>query len=119
METSTGIGMTQAACDVRYDFPSVVQTATPTAGQTVTMVNDSLDRTLWITPAGLLATLTIVFPTSASSRLGRIVRIGCSKIVSVLTLSGPASILNPVTAFAASDIFSFQEVATDTWIRIS
>lgn len=119
MDTGTGNGMTQEAADLRFCRFPALQTATPTTGQTVTMTDDDRDRTLWIKPAAPLLALTIVFPTSATSRLGRIVRIGCTKAVTTLALSGPVSILNAEVAFAINDIFSYQEVETDTWLRIA
>lgn len=95
-----------------------IQTASPTAGQTVVMTADSKDRTLYLTPAGTLATLTTTLPANATSRVGQIARIGTSQAITLLTIDGAATILNTVTSLAIGAV-TFQKVAANTWIRVA
>lgn len=117
METGT-VGMSQSTADVRYASLPVVQSITPTTGQTVSAVGGVSDYMLWMQPVGTLATLTVNFPANASSQLGDIARIGSSKTITVLTLAGAASILNGVSAMTPNQVASFKKVASDTWVLI-
>lgn len=102
-------------------FPSqldVVQTATPTTGQTVVMTDSSQSGTLYLTPAGTLAALTVTLLSNANSVIGQIRRIGTNNIITTLTINGAASILGTVTTIALGVSASFQKVASDTWIKI-
>lgn len=116
---SVTAGTAQAAAQAASDaLTPVVTVATPTTGQTVAVTNDSRDRTLWLSPAGTLAALTITFPSDANSRLGQIVRLGSSQVITALTLNG-ATILNTAATLAsAGDMYSFQKVAANTWARL-
>jgi hypothetical protein len=93
----------------------VVQPVTPTSGQTVQMTDNSTDGTLFITPAGTLATLTVLFPTDANSVLGQIRFVGTTQAITSITMSG-ATILNVFSSMNANDCFGFQKVTTNTWI---
>lgn len=118
METNTGNGgMTQAGCDVLYANVDVIQTVTPTTGQTVVMTNDNKNGTLILTPAGTLATLTITFPTDGNSRVGQIRRFASTSIITALTING-AVILNSIVAIAVNECFSYQKVSANTWVRL-
>ena len=114
-----GGGMTAGAVQslIAANQPVVTQSV-PISGATVTAATDSKDATYWLKPAGTLATLTFAFPSDANSRPGQIIRIGSTKVITLLTLNGAASILNGVTAMAINDLFSFQKVDTDTWALI-
>jgi len=94
----------------------IVQIATPTTGQTVAIQSTTSDITLWCKPAGTLATLTIAFPSSP--RVGQIVRIGSTNIVTALTLNG-GTIINTLTSFVANQLTSYQCVEAGTWGRVS
>jgi hypothetical protein len=109
-------GLTQAVADMRYSVVRSVQNASPTAGQTVAMTDDSTDGTLNLTPAGLLATATVTFPSDANSRIGQVRRITSSQIVTALTLNG-ATILNPLAALAVNTNVAFEKTAANTWMR--
>lgn len=118
----TNFGSTAAAAaagaSAAQAYLPQIQTASPTTGQTVVFTADDKDRTLWLTPAGALAALTITFPTDGASRLGQIVRLGSSQVITALTLGG-ATILNTAATLAsAGDMYSFQKVAANTWARL-
>lgn len=117
METNT-IGMSQSIADSLYSKKSVIQNASPTSGATVGVTGGFSDTTLWMTPAGTLATLTVNLPSDATSSLGDIVRIGSNKAITLLTMGGAASIINGVTALTINQIASFKKVAADTWALI-
>ncbi len=95
-----------------------VQAASPTAGQTVVMTDSAVDGTLYLTPAGTLATLTVTLPTEVNSRIGQIRRIGTSQALTLLTIGGATTILGNVTTLALGASASFQKVAANTWIRV-
>lgn len=94
-----------------------IQNSTPTAGQTVVMTADTNDRTLYMTPAGTLATLTVTLPANATSRLGQIARIATTQAVTAITINGATTILGNVTSLNANDCITFQKVADNVWIR--
>lgn len=110
--------MSQAAADLIYEPMMAMQYASPTTGQSVPFTDDARNRTLWLTPAGTIAALTIPFPTSATSRPGRTVTIGTSKAIVALSLTGPLSILNAITTMAVGDAATFREMTTDVWVKI-
>lgn len=97
---------------------SIVQTATPIAGQTMLMTDDANDGTLWLTPAGTLATLTVTLPSEANSRIGQVRRVGSSRAVTLLTFNGATTILNAIAALALNDCVEFHKVAANTWARL-
>lgn len=93
----------------------VVQPVTPTNGQAVQMTDNSTDGTLFLTPAGTLASLTVNFPSDANSVLGQIRFVGTTQAITSITMTG-ATILNMFTAMNANDCFGFQKVTVNTWI---
>lgn len=80
--------------------PLVMQYVQPTAGQTVN-INPNTD-VLMVDPAGLLLTLTIVLPSAAD---GKRVGIGCSQIITTLTLTG--TIVGALTTMALGGFAEF------------
>jgi peptidoglycan hydrolase-like protein with peptidoglycan-binding domain len=95
-----------------------VQYATPTTGQTVQAVNDSQDRTLVLTPAGTLATLTVTLPSEASSRVGQALRIFTSANLTALTVNGATTLYNMPTSLAVGDLISLRKVGANMWARL-
>lgn len=102
--------------------PSIVA-ATPLTGFTITAARYT-DQTHYLTPAGTLATGTFTLPTAATSRVGQIVRLWSTQIVTALTVgvSGGGTILGTaLTAAAANTPYAWQCVSTagtGTWIRL-
>lgn len=94
-----------------------VQHASPLSGDTVVMNNTQRVNTLWLTPAGALATLTITLPNDVSTELGQIVFIGSTKAVAALTINGASVIFNAATSLLANELLSFQKIDLDTWVR--
>lgn len=114
---STGLSTAQVQALMSAMKPTI-QPVTPTTGQTVVMTDDNTDGTLYLTPAGTLVALTITFPSDANSAFGQVRRVASTKAITTATLSG-GTILNGFTTMIANDCFSYQKVATNTWIRIS
>lgn len=109
--------MTAAAQAVAWEF---VDTVTPVTGDTVVMRDTNEDGVLRLTPAGLLATLTINFPSDANSRIGQIRRIAANKAISLLSLGqigGGFVVINGITSMVLGDEVSYQKVAANTWQR--
>lgn len=97
--------------------PQSIQTVVPTNGQTIQLTDDNTSGTIWLNPAGTLATLTLTMPTDAKSDLGQIRRIATSKAITSLTMNG-ATILNALTTMSANDCFEYQKVDVNTWVRM-
>jgi hypothetical protein len=103
-------------------FPGVVA-ATPTTGFTITAARYT-DQTHYLTPAGTLATGTFSLPTAANSRVGQIVRLWSTQIVTALTVNvaGGGTIRGSALTAAAVDVpYAWQCVSTagaGTWIRL-
>lgn len=96
----------------------VVITAAPATGATLTFNNNGADQTYNIEPAGALAALTVTFPSEATSRIGQIVRIFSTQVITALTLNGATTIRNAATAAVANDVSSYQKVKANVWDRI-
>lgn len=94
-----------------------IQNVVPTNGQTIQMLDNSNDGTLFMNPAGTLAAITISFPSAANSVLGQIRFIGSTQAISTLTLIN-AVFLNSIPSLNANDFFAFQQVMPNTWIFV-
>lgn len=111
--------VTASAASVAAITPGI-QAASPTVGQTVTMTDDAVDGTLYLTPAGTLLTLTVALPSNAASRVGQIRRIVTSQVLTGLTVTAAsASILGAPTTLALGGYVSFQKMASGQWARIA
>jgi hypothetical protein len=96
--------------------PPSIQRFTPTTGQTVTPANSNANIVMIIKPAGLLAALTIAFPSAPFD--GQRIIATATQIITILTLSG-GTIINPLTSLALNGYFSFIYIAADNaWYRI-
>lgn len=101
----------------------VIVAASPTTGFTINVGRYS-DQTHYLTPAGTLATGTFNLPTAANSRVGQMVRLWSTQIVTALTtaVSGGGTIQGTaLTAAAANTPYAWQCVSTagtGTWIRL-
>jgi len=92
------------------------QTASPSTGQTVTIAETPKDVDLWMSPAGLIASATVALPTTGA--IGQIVTIGSSQVVTTLSITGAASILNPLNTLNSGDSFQMKKVNATTWTRL-
>lgn len=91
--------------------------ATPATGGTVTVpAFDGKRQSVLIEPAGLLAVLTVLFPTAAD---GQELVISCTQIVTALTITPAAgSVLAALTALAANIPATWTWSATASkWFR--
>jgi len=95
-----------------------VKAASPTTGQTVAFDAASADQTLWLTPAGTLASLTVTLPSDSSSALGQTVTIAASQTLTSLVVNGATTILNNVTSLLGGATVKFRKVAANTWIQV-
>lgn len=94
------------------------QYSAPIAGATVTVTAGLISK-LVLNPAGTLATLTVTLPATPAD--GQTCRVGCSQIVTTLTLNAPggATVSNSPAAFAAGGSCEFlYRTADTTWYRI-
>lgn len=100
----------------------IVTTSTPTTGGTVTFGTAKSDELLNLTPAGTLAALTVTFPTNTNSRIGQVISVRSSQIVTALTLSASGLTLNDVNTPAGLQpnvTYRWQKVAASTWVRLA
>ena len=94
------------------------QRASPTAGQTVTV--DLHTDTLYLTPAGTLATLTIALPAVASLGAGfkgKQVEVHTSQTITTLTVTsaGAAFVIAPATAGPAKGFVLKYDSVNNAW----
>lgn len=93
----------------------LVQYAAPVAAATVTVGSNGYVRLL-LNPAGTLATLTVALPGSPAN--GDVVEIGCSQVVTLLTISG-GTVIGALTSLAVGGFASYCYSSTaSTWFRI-
>ena len=103
----------------------VVTATTPLSGFTLT-ADRYEDQTRYLTPAGTLASGTLNLPSAANSRVGQIVRLWSTHIVSSMTVAvtGGGTIRGgaiTASAIAADTPYAWQCVSTagtGTWIRL-
>lgn len=95
-------------------IPQVQYTA-PTTGSTV-IVNANGHVKLLLNPAGTLATLTVTLPGSPSD--GDMIQMGCSQIVTSLTMNG-GTIIGGLTTLAVGGAGTWIYSATGSnWIKV-
>ncbi len=117
--TTVNASVSIAQCDGRYAQLDVIQTNTPATGNTVSMNDNALNGTLYLTPAGTLATLTVTLPTNLNSVIGQIRRIATNNALTILTINGAGTILGNIATLALGASVAFQKVASDTWVRLT
>lgn len=98
---------------------TATQYATPTTGQTVTLLPFSPAKLVgFVDPAGTLVALTVALPVASD---GQIVAISSSQAITTLTLTtGVGSILNAITTLALGGFAMYAWSATAAkWFRLS
>lgn len=97
-----------------------IQLSTPTTGSNVVFDTQSKNITLYLTPAGTLATLSLTLPADANSFVGQICRAFTSQTLTALSVaaSGGTIVGTAVTALSQYGSIIFQKVAANTWIRL-
>jgi major tropism determinant Mtd-like protein len=108
---------------IRLDTIPVAEVtgSTPVTGATVSWNTHQLDETVYLTPAGTLATLTLSVPAVAASRIGQILRVFTTETLTAITMDGadaPTFQGTALTTLAAEAGAAFQCVAADVWIRL-
>lgn len=101
--------------------PDTIQNASPLTGTNVTFTTVVTDITLYLTPAGTLASLSVNLPTDANSFIGQTCRIFCSQTLTALSVAAPSGSIvgTSVTALAQYTALVFQKVASsNVWIRL-
>lgn len=93
----------------------VAQTSTPTTGNTVTFAKGPQDTNLYVTPAGTLAALTIALPGETQTRIGQVLNITCSQIITALTVNGATTIYNAPASLSAGQSFQVTKLAANVW----
>lgn len=95
------------------------QLASPLTGTTVVMTDDAVSGSLYLTPAGTIAALTVTLPTNANSVIGQKETIVTSQTITALTVDGATTILGNPTTLAAGGSVTFQKMAANTWARVA
>jgi len=100
-------------------FGTVTNSA-PLTGSTVTVNANGADETINLTPAGTIATLTLLFPTNATSSVGQRIEVFTSQIVTALTVTVPGGTVggDALTATTANGSYLFVKTAANTWLRL-
>lgn len=99
-----------------------VTAVVPLTGATLAFNLLSQDQTIFASPAGTLAALTVDLPPDAQSRLGQICRLVSTQTTTSLTITGagpsPTIIGTNPTAGVANTSYAFQKVGANTWLRL-
>lgn len=99
------------------------QFATPVTGGTITITDGSDDDSnMWliVTPAGILATLTIKFPIVGSVVDKQEISINCTQDITALTfdVNGATDVIGEPAALTANDFLKFKyDSQTGNWYR--
>lgn len=99
---------------------NIVTPYTPVTTDTITASATKQNETVYLVPAGTIAAATFVFPTNANSRIGQVLRLVSTQIVTTLTVSSSGLTLQgtAVTALAVNTAVAWQKIAASTWMRI-
>jgi len=97
-----------------------VEAYVPSAGQTVTVTDDGLDRWMKFIPAGTLATLTVTLPADESTSDGQQILVTSTEAVTALTVNGNGATVNGApSSLSADGFFTLRYNALDTaWYRV-
>jgi len=98
---------------------TVVTASTPLTGFSISFNALGNNETVYLTPAGTLATGTIVFPTDATSAIGQTLTLVSTQTQTALTVTSTSLTLvgTAVTALTANTEVSWKKVAASTWLR--
>lgn len=96
-----------------------IQLNSPTTGSTVTMTNTFENNTLYLEPAGTLATLTVNLP--GNSDLNQLATIATTQTIIALTIANASVVNGTVTTLAAGASVTFRCVkfSPKTWTRVA
>ncbi len=99
----------------------VVTPVTPLTAFSLAFNTAGKSETMYLTPAGTLATGTITFPSDANSKIGQVLRIVSTQTQTALTVSSSGLTLvgTAVTALTANTPVSWEKVAASTWLRLN
>lgn len=98
----------------------IVTASVPLTAFSVTFGAGLHDETIALTPAGTLATGTVVFPTDAHSRLGQRLTIVSTQIITALTVTSTNLTLNgaAITALAANVPVTWEKTGAAIWTLV-
>jgi hypothetical protein len=80
-----------------------VEAYVPTAGQTITVTDDGLDRWMKFIPAGTLATLTVTLPADENASDGQQILVTSTAAVTALTVNGNGATVNGAPSSLSAD----------------
>jgi hypothetical protein len=112
----SGFGVSQVANNAALSYMMQTQSVSPLTGDTVTMVDDDKDRTLILSPAGTIASLTVVFPSDANSRIGQFVCITGNNTVTTMTLTG-ATFQGAINSMSPAGFHTYMKIGPGLWRR--
>ena len=105
---------------VTFVDDKVTQYSAPLAAATVQVTDNQESVWLILTPAGLLATLTLKMPLLANAVDRQELLVNCTQVVTALSIDGNgASIVGGPSALAANGYFRLRfDAVMDTWYRV-
>ena len=104
-----------------FTAPDFITTITAAVnGQTVSMTDDSTNQWALLSPAGTIATATIVFPISTGLVDGQEIIVTSSQTITALTINGNGSTVSggPTTIGATSPMKMKYNVLTTSWHKV-
>lgn len=98
----------------------IATSSVPLTGASYNFNTDGKDETLYVNPAGTIAAMTVVFPADESSRVGQILRVFSTQIVTALTVTSTSLTIKgtAVTALAVNTPVSYEKVDAAVWVRL-
>jgi hypothetical protein len=107
------------APEVKKNRPTVTA-ASPASAGTVTFNTNAQDETIYLDLTGAISGLTVVFPGDTASVVGQTISIFSTHAVNA-TVNYTNGTRTPTApnALAATTMYSWQKVKSNTWVRYS
>lgn len=98
-----------------------ITASVPISGDTLTYNTVGNSEFLVLSPAGVLATLTLTFPTNANSVVGQIIGVVSTQNITSLTVSSAGLTLTgpSITALTAKTPVFWQKISASNWVRVN
>lgn len=102
------------------DPTEIVSPVTPVTTNAVSYRSRGEHETIYATPAGTIAAMTLNFPPVDGSRLGQVIRIVSHQIVTTLTVAANGNTIlgSALTALAVDTPVAWLKIAASTWVRL-
>lgn len=99
---------------------TVVQTPTPTTGQTQTFNTSSDSELIACLHSGTIAAQTFVIPADGNSAIGQELMVFSRGAITTVTLTANSNTIygQAFTTIAGSGVYRIRKIAASTWVRL-